>query len=81
MIARENASRLAVCGLYRPREGLANICASHQQRTEWLRAAVLALGGTPASALPPELREFVEQRLLPEQRHTHATLTQVTSRL
>jgi len=99
--------------------------SSHQQRTEWLRAAVLALGGTPAqhtnakgvlaqwvergaavfgmktalktleegealglsgyekglSGLPADLREFVEQRLLPEQRHTHATLTQVTSRL
>lgn len=99
--------------------------ASHQQRTEWLRSAVLALGGTPAhhtsakgvlaqwaergaavfglktamkaleegealglsgyedslAVFPPALREFVEQRLLPEQRHTHATLTQVTSRL
>ena len=31
--------------------------------------------------LPAELRELVESRLLPEQRHTHATLTQVTSRL
>jgi len=27
------------------------------------------------------LRGFVEARLLPEQRHTHATLTQITSRL
>lgn len=98
---------------------------SHQQRTEWLRATVLALGGTPAHhtsargvlaqwvergaavfgiktalkaleegealglrgyekalpALPPALRGFVEHRLLAEQRHTHATLTQVTSRL
>ena len=99
--------------------------ASHQQRVEWLRAAVLALGGTPArhtnargtlaewvergattlglrvamkaleegealglngyekevTQLPPTLRGFVEARLLPEQRHTHATLTQITSRL
>ncbi len=34
-----------------------------------------------SSDLTPALQQFVEDRLLPEQRHTHATLTQVTSRL
>lgn len=109
---------------------LGNCRDSHQQRVEWLRSAILALGGEPAKRLgatgklakltergaasfgtkaamkaleegearglrhyeeavaasssklsTDDLRRFVELRLLPEQRNTHATLTQVTSHL